>query len=292
MRGTESSVVFAVLVSFAVPTFALPAAAADKESCVKASDSAQKNKSGKKLRAAKKDLLICVQDDCPAIVKKDCDAWLAEVEASLPTIVLSAKDATTGNDIFDVKVTLDGEPLTEKLDGSAIAIDPGPHTIHWEAAGMPAQDSKILVKEAEKNRTVTVTLGAPAAPPPPTPTPTTAPAPAPIVEKSGPPPAAWIFGGIGVAGIAGFAYFGLSGRSDVQHLRDTCAPYCDKSDEDPAKRKLLVADIALGVGIVSLGLATYFFVSSSGRESPKPAALRVDASPVAGGGTFQIAGTF
>lgn len=289
MRGT-STVVFAVLSSLALPSLPHLARAADKESCVKASDSAQKNKSGKRLRAAKKDLLVCVQDDCPAIVKKDCDAWLAEVEASLPTVVLSAKDAA-GNDVFEVKVTIDGEPLTDKLDGSAIAIDPGPHTIHWEAPGLPAQDSKILVKEAEKNRTIVVTLGAPAAPPPAPPAP---PPPAPVAEKSGPPAAAWIFGGLGVAGIAGFAYFGLSGRADVQHLKDTCAPFCDKSDENPAKRKLLVADIALGVGIVSLGLATYFFVSGASKSepAPKPSALRVDATPVAGGATFQLMGSF
>ncbi|MGZ3419218.1 MAG: hypothetical protein ACXVEE_15200 [Polyangiales bacterium] len=287
MRRT-SPVVFAVVLSLASLS-AVPARAIEKEACVQASDSAQKNKNAKKLRAAKKDLLVCVQDGCPAVVKKDCDGWLSEVEASLPTIVLSAKDGS-GNDVFDVKVTLDGEPLTEKLDGSAIAIDPGPHTIHWEAPGVPPQDSKILVKEAEKNRTVSVTLGA-TPPPPPAPAPVLPPPPAPA--KAGPPAAAWILGGIGIAGVAGFAYFGLSGRSDVQHLKDTCAPYCDKSDEDPARRKLIAADVALGVGIVSVGLATYVFVSGSSHEpSPKPTALRVDATPVAGGATFQLMGRF
>jgi len=292
MRAASSLV---VALSLFLPYPALPAAqAADKEACVKAFDSAQKNRSTKKLRAAKKDALVCVQEGCPAIVKKDCDAILSDVDASIPTLVLSAKDGH-GNDIIEVRVTLDGELLTEKLDGSAVAIDPGPHTIHWEAAGVPPQDSKILVKEAEKNRNVSVTLGASTPPPPPPPEKLPPPPPAAPPSKSI-PTATWILGGVGVVGLASFAYFGLKGRSEVDDLKQQglghCAPACDPSVEDPAKHKLLIADVSLGVGLVSLGLATYFLVSNTPSEAPKPAALRVDATPVAGGGYFQLMGRF
>lgn len=271
----------------------LPALAQDKESCVAASESAQKLRTEKKLRAARKDLVKCAQDACPGVVKKDCLTWLEEVDDSLPTVILSAKDGS-GNDVTDVKVLVDGELLAERLDGSAIAVDPGAHTFRFEPTGtpkLPAVEQKILVRETEKNRVIAVAVGEPPAkpvekpaePPPPAKLPDTSP-------SRGIPTGAYVFGAVAAASFVGFAYFGLSGRADRDALRDRCAPYCNKDDEKPARTKLLLADVALGVGIVSVGIATVMILTAP--SEPKKTGLRLDAVPIAGGAVGTLGGSF
>jgi len=275
------------LILSSVPSFAL-----DKEQCVAASESAQKLRTQKKLRAARKELITCAQEACPAIVKKDCLTWVAEVEESLPTVVISAKDAS-GNELTDVRVSVDGEQLADKLDGTAIAVDPGMHTFRYETAGAAPVESKVLVHEAERNRTLTVTIGNKPAPPPSPPSPV-APQPQPPVDtgerSSSIPTGAWVFGAVSLVSFAGFAYFGLSGRADKQKLIEECAPYCNKDDEQPARTKFILADVSLGVGIVSLGVATVFLLT--GKNEPKHSAVRVDVVPVASGGAALFTGSF
>jgi len=277
----------ATLMCFVLGT--APSFALDKEQCVAASESAQKLRTQKKLRAARKELISCAQEACPAIVKKDCLAWLSELEGSLPSIVISAKDAS-GNELSDVRVSLDGELLTEKLDGSAIAVDPGLHTFRYEVAGSDPVETKTMIREGERNRAIAVTIGSkPAAPP--VVVPVVAPKePETVEHKSSIPTAAWVLGAVSLVSFGGFAYFGLSGRADRQRLADTCAPYCNSDDEKPARTKFVLADISLGVGIVSLGLATVFVLTS--RDEPKKSALRVDVVPLASGGAAVFAGSF
>ena len=139
--------------------------------CVKANEQAQSLRDEGKYKRAREQLLVCTRDVCPGIVRKDCMQWLSDLDASMPSVVINAKDAG-GRDLVDVKVTVDGQPLTEKLDGKPIAIDPGEHAFHYEAAGAPPVDDKILLHAGEKNRVLAVKLGAaPATPPPPAPRP-------------------------------------------------------------------------------------------------------------------------
>ncbi len=284
------SVASAMLLVFTAAS--LPAFAQDKESCVAASESAQKLRTEKKLRAARKELVHCAQDACPAVVKKDCFSWLKDVDDSLPTVILSAKDGS-GSDVSDVKVLVDGELLAEKLDGSAIAVDPGAHTFRFEHTGtpkLPPVEQKVLVRETEKNRVISVALGAQ---PKPVEKPVDAPPPAKLPDTApsrGIPTGAYVFGAVAAASFVGFAYFGLSGRADRDRLRDTCAPYCHKDDENPARTKLLLADVALGVGIVSIGVATVMILTAP--SEPKKTGLRVDAVPIAGGAVGTLGGSF
>jgi hypothetical protein len=66
-----------------------------------------------KLRAERSQLLVCAHAACPSEIRKECLARVDEVNAQIPTIVLSAKDRK-GTDISAVKVTMDGEVLAER----------------------------------------------------------------------------------------------------------------------------------------------------------------------------------
>lgn len=73
------------------------------------------------------DAKACAADDCPALVRNDCQEWGAAVTEALPSIIVDARDAS-GHDVGDVLVTMDGELLTKSVNGTAITVDPGPHT--------------------------------------------------------------------------------------------------------------------------------------------------------------------
>jgi hypothetical protein len=84
---------------------------------------------------------------------------------------------------------------------------------------------------------------------------------------------------------------GLSGQSDVSNLRSTCAPNCQESQVDGARAQLIGADVSLGVGVVSLGVALWFFLH------PNPAhtggvEVRPDAEWRPGGGVAKIGVSF
>src|SRR5215471_9806859 len=128
---------------------------ADTSACIAASEKGQESRANGRLREAREQFKVCGADSCPAIVRRDCVQWLLEVVALAPTVVLGAKDRE-GRDLFDVTVTMDGEVLTQKLDGKSVMVDPGPHTFKFDAPGETAVTERVLVKEGEKARVVTV----------------------------------------------------------------------------------------------------------------------------------------
>lgn len=254
---------------------AADAGLARKQACVDDFTAGQTLRAEHALRAARVKLVACAQEACPAAVRKDCGELLAQVDAALPTIVPRARDGA-GHDLVDVAVRLDGEPVLAKLDGRALALDPGAHVVRFERAGADTVEVKIVVAEGEKLRNVDATFALPRR------------ASTPTIAREGPPAGAWVLGGVAVVGLASFVYFGLDGRGDVLSLRESCGGACRQSDVDAAHRKLVVADVALGVTLISGGLATWLFL----RDRPAERSAWVDVLPIAGGGVATIGGRF
>ncbi len=132
--------------------------ATDIAACLTASEKGQRARTAGKLREARGQFLVCGSDGCPAIVRRDCAQWQVELISLMPSVVFGAKDKR-GRDLFDVIVTMDGEALLTKLDGKAVAVDPGPHTFKFEMPGQTPVVERALVKEGEKTRVVAVTFG-------------------------------------------------------------------------------------------------------------------------------------
>src|SRR5207248_403412 len=77
-----------VAVSFvALAGAASPARAESKNrQCIAASENGQRLRKEGKLRAAREQLLICGQRDCPTVIRQDCGNWMSEVTASTPPV--------------------------------------------------------------------------------------------------------------------------------------------------------------------------------------------------------------
>ena len=132
---------------------------ATKDQCVDADANAQPLRRDGKLGAAREQLQVCLDVRCPGIVRDDCAQRLDELERAQPTVVFDAKDAE-GNDVSAVRVTVDGHPLVDKLDGTALRVDPGDHEFAFEIAGQQTATRRLVLHEGEKGRHERVVLGA------------------------------------------------------------------------------------------------------------------------------------
>jgi hypothetical protein len=265
-----------------------PAAAAEptKQDCVTASESAQDLRRAGKLREARAAFAVCTAASCPSIVREDCAHRLKEVEASLPTVVFSAKDAG-GRDLSTVRVVMDGEPLLNKLDGTAIAVDPGEHHLVFEAIGFRDMTNTIVVREGDTGRSIQVVLASAAAPPAP--------------EASAPPSdgntqraVGLALGASGVAGLAVGAVFGVLSKATYNHALAECANDDSKrcspqaiQDQKPAFTQATVSTIAwIGGGALLAGGALLYFTAPRGGD------VAVGAMTTVGGGGLTLRGTW
>lgn len=253
-------------VAAAPPSSSSPPASAD--ACVRLSERGLAARDKGLLREARGHFISCAADTCPKALRVDCSRWLEEVETTLPSIVAGAREEG-GIDLFDVKVFVDGVVAVEPQQGQAIALDPGPHVVRFERPGSEPVEIKIMLRAGEHNRPVlaSFTKRDPVA---------ATPASKPTSDepwraknekserseekRSGPPVLAWVFGGIGIAGLGAFTGLAISGSSEKDRLRGACSPNCTDNDVGSLKGQYIAADISLGIGIVALGLATYFFL--------------------------------
>jgi hypothetical protein len=300
-RGATRPAILTALVALGV---SLPRVAlADANACAGLHASGQREMKAGHLRSASKQFTACSSDEsCPEAVRADCMELFENVERMIPTVIFSVVDQT-GSDVTQVVKVYSGENLlVEGLDGRALAIDPGQHQFRFELPWGESMTSDVLIREGEKNRLVGVKAVDPnkaIAPAPETPVTTPAAPPSPVapVVVNRTPVGFWVASGIGVAALGAGTVFALMGRAKHSDLAD-CSPTCDlarEDDYDAMKRDYLIGDIALGAGLVSVGVAAviYFTAGASTEEAPSTARLpQLDVRPARSGvgGTVLFSG--
>jgi hypothetical protein len=216
MRGRTYIVPFAVTLTVSSRD-ALADEPAEKAECISASDEGQQLRDDGKYTRAREAFARCARESCPLLLRSDCVHWLLDIDQSSASVVVNAKD-DKGNDLVDVTVTVDGQPLVSKLDGKPLAVDPGEHVFRYEAAGFPPVEEHAVIHASEKNRVLNVRFGS-AMPVRETPeTGARAPdegvvlraAPETTMVPSQPRVAGWVFAGVAVAAFANEANFGLT----------------------------------------------------------------------------------
>lgn len=245
--------------------------AAPVNDCAQKFESAQTLRKDGKLKAAAEALIACSQPNCPTFIAKECTAIYSEVQSSLPTYTLRA---TEGRDklITEVRVYLDGELISEAIDGRAVPIDPGVHDFRFVAKGKPEQSTKVLVAEGEKNKIVSVDFAPPeerAAPVAINVTEPVTPVDLGKERKSGPPLGAYILGGVGLAAIGAGVVLRVVADKDFDDAERSCAPSCSQSKTDSIDMKynLSMASFAVG-GAAIVGAGVIWLVSGSGSAGP------------------------
>ncbi|MDP9036585.1 MAG: hypothetical protein M3O50_17420 [Myxococcota bacterium] len=260
------------------------ARAADSvEACARAAEAVQLLRGQGKLNNAIGELRTCLRTVCPEVIRRDCAEWQVEVEASMPTVILSAH-SVAGDDVVDAHASVDGRPFLDKLDGIARSLDPGLHRLRFEKQGSAPVEVEVVLREGEKRRLIPVTF---------------APEATREVGKSGPsrealvprtlapsPPSTesrpssvlpWAFGGLGAASLVGFAAIGMTGLSDLHALRDGCgrSGTCAPSTVASIRTRLWLADGLFGAALLSTSLAGWLWLRPPTKGRGDATAVRI-----------------
>jgi hypothetical protein len=235
-------------------------ARADVASCVESHASGQRATKEGHLTEASKLFASCGAsgEACPNEIRAECVALYTEVQRNIPTVTFSAVDAR-GADVVDVRVYSDDALLCQRLDGRALAIDPGMHRFRFEFAAGGVVSTNVLIREGEKNRILTARAPKTAAAMPE--------AAGSAAEQSrgdrALPAGFWLTAGVGVAALGSFATFALLGHGEKDKI-EACSPSCPASRHDTftaLRRDYLLADLSLGVAVASAGVATWLLLS-------------------------------
>jgi len=249
--------------------------------CVSAYEQAQEQRQSGKLLGARVHLQSCARDACPGFIRSDCAAWYHEVQAEVPSVVFAARSA--GRDLTDVRVSSAQGVHSLRTDGEAVELDPGEYDFQFAAPGMKPVTQHVLISRGERNRLQRVEL---------VPWPKAGPAADGALLLPARAQPGWVlpvvFGGVAVVGLSSFGVFGAWGRSEESRLESTCSPHCRDDQISSVKTKYAVADVSLAVGIASLGLATFFALSSGPeRRAAQASSFDLQASPRALNATYR-----
>lgn len=240
----------AAVASLSVITAPAPSEAKEPPNpCADAAERGQVLRDDHKLLEARASFVACAQRECPAVVREACIQWVDEVDARLPSILVSAK-TKDGRDVAGVRAYVNGSLLPSSVAVTAVPLDPGVYTIRCEADDLPPLEETVVLREGEKRRIVAFVFEPPASAPAPPPPP---PSPPPTARSTSP-----LVYGLGAVGVVGLATFGIlagTGWADYERLERECAPSCPSGDLDALRTRFVVADIGLVVGLVSLGTA-------------------------------------
>jgi hypothetical protein len=278
-----------------------------------------------KLRQARDLLLACANTPCTGLVRQQCWTRYAQLESDIPSVV----PLVTGDDgdpRVDVQVSIDNEPLTSRIDGRSLPVDPGLHEFSFTSDGRVLATQKVLILQGQRNRPISVAIKAPAlnaksSPDKPPVDKVAIPKrepDAPASEKAAPakpdksvaeprvseaPPAEppknggpgampWILGGVGLAGIGAAGLLTYWGRQDNDRLSE-CRPNCSKESVDHIRRLYIASDVSLGVGAAALATGVvWYFVGAPSKEEPRAPAYRFDVRPIASGTFATFSGSF
>jgi hypothetical protein len=235
----------------------------DKVACANAYTEGQRLRSRGALISARDKLRSCTRSVCTKL-QADCVQWVGDLDRAIPSVVLRAVDGS-GKDLEGVQVKLDDKLMVDHLDGRAIDVDPGAHVFRFEGSSMVPADVHIVLGEGEKARSVLATMRRPGLSQEP--------------DRARPPqrseydrPIPWpafLFGGIGTAGLVSFGYFGLSGRAESMNL-ESCGRSCSPSDVSATREKLVLADVSLGISVLALAAAAYVVLTRPVVAVPRP----------------------
>jgi hypothetical protein len=277
-------------------------AAADvtKDRCVDSNTAAQSLRRRGRFAEVRAVLQVCGDPSCPSIVVNDCVERLDELNRAQPTVILEVKDAA-GNDVGDVKLTVDGVAPAHRLGGGAVEIDPGQHTFLFESPGRQPLTRTFVLREGEKNRLERIVL---------TPVPASPPAadasPAPAADVPAEATAeearaglsdrkiwALVAAGLGVASVATGAVLGLDAASDYRAQNRDCgsATNCPNraqalTDHAAMETSGTWSTVAFVAGAALMGGAAWlFFTDSSSRPRPATGLLNATVAPAIGPST-------
>jgi hypothetical protein len=256
------------------------------------------------LLEARRLLKHCARSACGSLMRNRCLIEYVQIQADVPSVIPTVTD-DSGARVVDVRVMMDGAPLTSRIDGHALPINPGLHEFSFERNGVVATE-KLVISQGERNRPISTSLPRPpqaepepiaVAPEPavlrtPSPvaisrSPTSAPS-----RRSAVAPALLV--AIGAVGLAGGALLTYWGRQDNDALAQ-CSPDCPASSVTHIRQLYLASDIAFGIGGAAAVAGTVWLIARAARSKKaemKRSPYSLVVQPISSGGLAAVSGAF
>jgi hypothetical protein len=257
------------------------------------------------LLEARRALQNCARSTCDSFVRDRCVIKYVQIQADMPSVIPKATD-DSGAPVVDVRVMMDGAPLTLRTDGHALRVNPGLHEFSFERDGVVATE-KVVISQGERNRPISASLSrkpralAEAIAVAPEPAVLRAPPPVAIARsprnassgRSAVAPALLV--AIGAVGLAGGALLTYWGNLDNRALAQ-CSPSCPVSTVNHIRELYLASDIALGVGGAAVVAGAVWLIAraalSRKKTEVKRSAYSLFVQPISSGGLATVAGAF
>jgi len=247
----------------------------------------------------------------PASRRKEVEATIAAEQRRIASVTIRAA-------VDGVVMRVDGIAVGKTPLPAPVELGAGPHFLSASAEGYHPWDQPVDLAGGEA-RAVELRLepseGVPPAPPAAVPQPApvamptvTAPPPAPSLlteTTSAPPPAptstalptrkvvAYALGGLGIAALAVGGLYGIAAISNLHDSNTNCPQNrCSQTGVDlhnQAKTDARLADISMGMGLVSVAVATYLWLRPAQPETPPASASAPDMRIAAAVGPHQAA---
>jgi len=153
-----------IVIGLSIACFAGPARArrhtearADSPVCSGAYGRALERVQEARLEEAQELFAVCARTACSEVMRRECAARRAQLDADIPSIVPLVTD-NAGEPRVLVEVRVDGVLVTSRLDGRAVAIDPGKHELAFSNDDGVFATRHLMVVEGERNRPIHVLL--------------------------------------------------------------------------------------------------------------------------------------
>ncbi len=211
------------------------------DQCIAESEEGQRLMLGHHFVASRPHFIACGRVGCPALVSRDCVERLRQAETAMATVLLVVR-RPDGSDVQGATVYADGATSPTPLDGTAIDMDPGPHTLRFVIPGGDEIVRRITVEQGARLQNVTVLVA-----PPPEASPQPAPAPPPNAALPDTPSdspsrpwggwrtTAYVVGGLGVAGLLAGGVLGALAESASSREKSDCAILSACTNIGPAR---------------------------------------------------------
>ena len=232
------------------------AASGPARACIEAHAAGQTERDAGRLLSAQAQFVSCTAEACPPMIRRECVALGESASAMTPSVVLVAQDGE-GRAIEGARATIDGVRAITQLDGRPLELDPGQHRFALVLPDGSSQTLTATLRSGEKYRRIVASFVpvVPSAPPA-------------TSERTGRNPLAYVFGGVGVVALSAWGLYALDGKNKQNEL-EHCAPHCQAGDVDAMRKSYMIADVLLGVSLVSLGTGTYFFFKQTDEQTPR-----------------------
>jgi hypothetical protein len=220
-------------------------------------------------------------------VSTNAPKHISDLRERIPRVIVALPSG-----VSDPSVSIDGTTVAAALVGTAVPLDPGPHTLVVEAKGRRSFTKSFELTERAPPLTIDVEL--------PEETDAGGPSPGPDPDRKGPKDEKptrsalpFVVGGIGLAALAGGGVMYALRGSTITELEEACGPTRDRCPDD--KRALAdrgqtyttVGNVLLGVGVVAVGAAVVLYVTGGPSKSSSSSA-RAMIQPTVGPGTFGL----